>query len=155
MFGAPAYEQVAQALRKRISSGQLPLGSAIPSTRELCTEFGVSATSVRSAVAQLRTEGLVRGQAGKGVFVIATPQAVKDETAHLDEVVARVSELEGSLDRQTDELRQEFRTELAQIRKLIGQIQGDLINLRGRVGQPVGRDENLQQQRVTGTEAHS
>ena len=71
--GGPAYRLVADDLRRKIAAGELPLGSAIPSTAQLGELYGVSTTVVRAAVAQLRDEGLVVGHPGKGVFVSSTP----------------------------------------------------------------------------------
>ncbi len=71
-IGRPAYQQVADDLRRRIAEAELPVGSAIPSTTKLAKAYGVSITVVRAAVAQLRADGLVVGQPGKGVFVRAT-----------------------------------------------------------------------------------
>lgn len=141
LFGAPAYEQVADALRRRITSGELPLGAAIPSTRELCTEFGVSATSVRAAVAQLRTEGLVRGQPGKGVYVIATPQAREEKERRAEHLLQRVDDLEARITETADQLREEFQDELSKVRKQLAQVQAELINERGRSGRPAGSNQ--------------
>ncbi len=65
----PGYGQVADILRQRITSGQYPAGSRIPSTRELESEFGCSATTVQRAIRVLKLEALVEGTAGVGVFV--------------------------------------------------------------------------------------
>ncbi|MBS1157866.1 MAG: pdhR [Proteobacteria bacterium] len=59
----------AQSLQRRITSGELPLGSALPSQRELADSLGISRASLREAISTLEALGLVRSQAGKGVYV--------------------------------------------------------------------------------------
>jgi GntR family transcriptional regulator len=71
--GQPAYRQIADVLRERIQSGQLASGNALPSTRQLVTEFRVSDQVVRRAIEVLRMEGLIDSHAGKGVFVRELP----------------------------------------------------------------------------------
>ncbi|MFI6819288.1 GntR family transcriptional regulator [Nonomuraea sp. NPDC050328] len=53
------WHQVAQALREAITTGVYPPGSKIPREEELEEQYGVSRTTVRRAVAQLTTEGLL------------------------------------------------------------------------------------------------
>ncbi|WP_111832423.1 winged helix-turn-helix domain-containing protein [Actinomadura madurae] len=67
--GRPGYLQIADDLRQQIRDGRLAAGQALPSTAQLRTEYEVSAGVVKAAISVLRTEGLVIGQQGKGVFV--------------------------------------------------------------------------------------
>ena len=67
--GRPAYLQVAEALRAEIRSGRVPPGSQLPSYETLTRKYGVSITVVRSAIRELKTEGLVYTHQGKGAFV--------------------------------------------------------------------------------------
>lgn len=116
--GRPAYQRVADDLRRQIAAGELPVGSAIPSTAQLTRAYQVSYTVVRAAVAQLRAAGLVFGQPGKGVFVRATP----------DQVAERVSSAD-DLARQVAELRELCADEAARR----GELEGELSRLRERV----------------------
>jgi GntR family transcriptional regulator len=63
------YQRVADDIRAQIKAGVLKSGDRLPSTRELCIKYDVSVTVIRFAMLQLRTDGTVIGQAGKGVFV--------------------------------------------------------------------------------------
>src|SRR5437764_11623577 len=67
--GRPAYAQVADALRAEIRGGRFQPGSQLPSYEALMKKYGVSITVVRSAVRELKTEGLVYTHQGKGAFV--------------------------------------------------------------------------------------
>lgn len=69
----PPYQQVANALRERIASGDIPPGRRIPSIVELEQEFGVARDTLRKAVQVLRDEGLVETVRGLGVFVVDRP----------------------------------------------------------------------------------
>ena len=67
--GRPAYAQVADALRADIRGGRVPPGGQLPSYEALMRKYGVSITVIRSAVRELKTEGLVYTHQGKGAFV--------------------------------------------------------------------------------------
>lgn len=69
----PAYQWVKDAIREEIATVAWPLGTMIPSEPSLCTRFGVSRTTVRKAVGDLRQEGRLRTVQGKGTFV-ASPK---------------------------------------------------------------------------------
>ncbi len=71
--GQPKYLHVAAELRRAISAGTYPVGSELPSTAKLTETYGVSTTAVRAAVRELQSEGVVRGHAGKAVYVTALP----------------------------------------------------------------------------------
>ncbi|MEU4578913.1 GntR family transcriptional regulator [Nonomuraea sp. NPDC023979] len=66
----PPYRQVANALRARIESGEIPPGRRIPSLVELEAEFPVARDTLRKAVKVLRDEGLVETVSGMGVYVV-------------------------------------------------------------------------------------
>ena len=71
--GLPAYRQVANEIRTKITTGQLGPGSQLPSERELVDLYAVSRPTVRQAIGVLRSEGLVVAQHGRGLFVRSTP----------------------------------------------------------------------------------
>jgi len=57
-------------LRRAILDGQYPVGSLLPPERTLSETFGVSRLTLRSAIAHLETEGLLRPQQGAGTRVL-------------------------------------------------------------------------------------
>ena len=67
---APVRQQVAAALRAAIIEGQFAPGERLVE-RELCALTGASRTSVREALRQLESEGLVEIVANKGPIVAA------------------------------------------------------------------------------------
>src|ERR1700761_6785323 len=60
-------------LREAIRRGQLDAGERLPSEAALIEHFGVARMTVRQAVNELRSEGLVISQHGRGVFVRPAP----------------------------------------------------------------------------------
>ena len=65
----PLYAQIADALRADIRSGHYPPGVALPSERKLMDRFGVTRATIRNALGQLRSEGLLTIERGAGAFV--------------------------------------------------------------------------------------
>ncbi len=62
-------EQIVEVLQQRIHSGEYARGEKLPTELELISEFGVSRTVIREAVANLKSGGLVTTRQGVGVFV--------------------------------------------------------------------------------------
>lgn len=61
----PLYEQVADAIRRQVETGEYQAGAAIPSEAELMGAYGVSRDTVRKALALLTQEGLLTGGQGR------------------------------------------------------------------------------------------
>ncbi|AQH02611.1 DNA-binding protein [Burkholderia sp. KK1] len=76
-------ELVIQALNDKIDRGDYPPGSKLPTEPELCTEFGVSRTVIREAVASLKLGRRLIARHGVGVFVAEAP-GHSGETAFID-----------------------------------------------------------------------
>jgi len=64
----PLYHQVYRRLADEIEGGALQPGDRLPSERWLCDELGVSRATVRRAIEELVTDGLIAGR-GRGTFV--------------------------------------------------------------------------------------
>ncbi len=64
-------------LAKKISQGEFPLGSQLPTEAELMKSYGVSITTVRKAVQALSDEGAVEKRQGMGTFVKSYPGGAK------------------------------------------------------------------------------
>ncbi|RJQ79746.1 GntR family transcriptional regulator [Pseudonocardiaceae bacterium YIM PH 21723] len=66
---APMHERIATDIRRRIGSGELAVGDAVPSESQLCAQWSASRGPVRQALATLRAEGLIGGGRGKPPMV--------------------------------------------------------------------------------------
>jgi DNA-binding transcriptional regulator YhcF (GntR family) len=63
---APVYSQLVEHIKLAIVSGEFPLGSRLPSVRELAAEAGVNPNTMQRAFAELEREGLVLTQRTAG-----------------------------------------------------------------------------------------
>lgn len=63
------YRQIADHLRAVIDGGELRPGDRLPSEAELTRHYGVARMTARQAIQELRTEGRVVAEHGRGVFV--------------------------------------------------------------------------------------
>lgn len=66
----PPYKQIANDLRARILSGELPGRAKLPSVERLVQEVGVARTTARKALGLLVDEGLARRVTGWGTYVV-------------------------------------------------------------------------------------
>ncbi|MCB1390055.1 MAG: GntR family transcriptional regulator [Rhodobacteraceae bacterium] len=71
--GTPYYVQLAAVIRRQIADQTLNDGDRLPTLKQLVAHYGVSAMTVRHALAQLEDEGLIRAERGRGTFVTAPP----------------------------------------------------------------------------------
>jgi GntR family transcriptional regulator len=97
LTGEPAYRQVANDLRRQIVDGALPTGTRLPSQAALTKTYGVSATVVKAALSELRVDGLVIGQQGKGTFVRDRLAPGQDADPELREVMQHLNALREDL----------------------------------------------------------
>jgi GntR family transcriptional regulator len=65
----PLYYQLISIIKRNISAGVLNPGDAIPSETEFCEALQISRSTVRQAIGQLESEGLVVRRRGKGSFI--------------------------------------------------------------------------------------
>jgi DNA-binding GntR family transcriptional regulator len=65
----PPYLQILHSLRAQITDGTLTEGSAIPSERQISSDWGVSRATATKVLAALRAEGLVQSIQGVGTVV--------------------------------------------------------------------------------------
>jgi DNA-binding GntR family transcriptional regulator len=70
----PPWQQLADILRARITSGKLKPGDRLPSVVSLAQEYDLAAGTVRKALGQLQREGLIVSRVGWGTFVADPPQ---------------------------------------------------------------------------------
>ena len=69
MGNKPMYRQIADALREKISAGELKPGDALPTESSLQEAFNVSRVTVRQALKLLTEEHIVESIQGSGTYV--------------------------------------------------------------------------------------
>ena len=75
--GGPGYvyRKVADHVAARIAAGELAPGAMLPAERDMAEEYGVAVGTVRRAVEELRSRGLVITLPAKGTFVAGVPDS--------------------------------------------------------------------------------
>lgn len=71
----PDRQRIADDIRAKISSGEYPPGSKLPTIRALADHYRVSEEPVRTAIRNLSQQGWIETQQGKGSFVVEHPPA--------------------------------------------------------------------------------
>ncbi|MET8048778.1 winged helix-turn-helix domain-containing protein [Streptosporangium sp. NPDC005286] len=97
--GRPGYLQIADDLRDQIRRGSLAPGDPLPSTARLASTYDASLSVVKLAVGVLRSEGLVIGQQGKGVFVREDGVPAPPSSGELAQIQATLRDLSERLAR--------------------------------------------------------
>jgi GntR family transcriptional regulator, transcriptional repressor for pyruvate dehydrogenase complex len=77
-------ELVIQALTDKIDRGEYSPGEKLPTEPELCTEYGVSRTVIREAVASLKLGRRLIARHGVGVFVSDEATRSRAESSFID-----------------------------------------------------------------------
>jgi GntR family transcriptional regulator / MocR family aminotransferase len=70
----PLHERLARAIRSAIRDGRLPRGAALPPSRTLASDLGVSRWAVTQAYGQLVTEGYLASRTGSATRVVWSPE---------------------------------------------------------------------------------
>jgi DNA-binding GntR family transcriptional regulator len=91
--GESKYQRIADDLRARISSGEYPPGSRLPTKADLMDRYQVAVNTVERAIDELRKAGLVETLQGAGMFVREPP-----EPEHSPEYIALMEHLAGTDD---------------------------------------------------------
>jgi GntR family transcriptional regulator len=76
-IGGPGYtyRKVADHVAARIAAGELAPGAMLPSERDMAEQYSVAVGTIRRAVEELRSRGLVVTLPAKGTFVAGKPDA--------------------------------------------------------------------------------
>ena len=69
----PAYRKVAAAIGARVLSRALREGERLPSETELARQFGVNRSTVREALRELESRGLVQRRPGSKLMSVSRP----------------------------------------------------------------------------------
>ena len=71
----PIYVQLDQGIRAAIATGRLPVGTQLPTVRQLAVDLRVNANTVARVYAELERAGVVETRRGVGTFVAARQPA--------------------------------------------------------------------------------
>lgn len=121
----PAYMQIADDLRGQIEAGKYRPGDRLPSNRLMSEQYGVAAETFRQALDILRGEGQIATQSTRGTFV-------------LRERGERVSGGGPSAERL-----EQLESEVAALRKELGLLQAQVMNLYHSTGQTYPYEDSI------------
>ena len=78
----PFYKQVGEEIVNQINSGELKVGDKLETQSELVKRYDVSLITIKRALSDLISEGVLYARAGKGTYVARRPQKI-DYSKHL------------------------------------------------------------------------
>lgn len=87
----PIYYQLSEQIKRLIQTEQLIPGDLLPSEREYAEQYNISRMTVRQAISNLVTEGLLYRKKGKGTFVVEKKfeQSLQGLTSFSEDMQAR------------------------------------------------------------------
>lgn len=90
----PPYEQVRSRLAAMARSGELPVGTRLPTVRKLAEDLGLAANTVARAYKELEADSVVETRGRHGTFIAATTDAQHAAAEAAAEYVQRVRRLD-------------------------------------------------------------
>ncbi len=103
--GEPVSDQIIQAVRKAILTGQLSPGDRFPSVRTMSQELHISPTTAHKVVAYLKDRGLLASRPGIGMIVAVSQQPSKEERlAQLEPAILQLFKDANELGLSTDDI---------------------------------------------------
>jgi DNA-binding GntR family transcriptional regulator len=72
------WRHIAADLRAKIESGRWQPGDRLPTLADLQQQYGVAKGTIQNAIEQLRTDGLVIGRRGSGIYVAGRGHSADD-----------------------------------------------------------------------------
>jgi GntR family transcriptional regulator len=88
----PIFKQIVDGIRMQVITGELPVGSKLPSVRGLSMQLTVNTNTVAKAYTELLSHGLVESRKGLGLFVIQ-PKQILNEQERQDRLETAVNTL--------------------------------------------------------------
>jgi DNA-binding transcriptional regulator YhcF (GntR family) len=70
----PPFEQLRVAIRQLVATGALPVGSRLPTVRQLAADLGLAPGTVGRAFRELETEGIIESRGRHGTHVKNAPK---------------------------------------------------------------------------------
>lgn len=83
------YSLISEHIAREIQDGRRKLGTFLPTESEFMRTFGVSRNTVRNAIQDLKTKGLVASRQGQGSVVLAKnpPESFVETIQSIDELI--------------------------------------------------------------------
>jgi len=94
MIKYPKYIQLASEFKALIKNGVWLIGKLIPTESELIKDFGVSRITIRGAIKELASEGLVLKQQGYGTTVVRDIE--QQNFVHISDSLDKILQLTGN-----------------------------------------------------------
>jgi DNA-binding LacI/PurR family transcriptional regulator len=91
-------DQLVAILAKRISGGEFPPGSRLPSLRNLEKQYGISRETAKQALARLQEQGLADILPNRGAYVPGRPRIIREEQGNIGLVLDLGAELQPAED---------------------------------------------------------
>jgi GntR family transcriptional regulator len=87
-ISGPLFRQLARLLISAIDDGEIAVGDTLPTEAELAQRHGVSRHTVRQALAELRTRGMIESRQGIGSIVVrrSSPAAYTENYSSVEEL---------------------------------------------------------------------
>jgi len=70
----PPFEQIRIAIRQLVATGALPVGSRLPTVRQLAADLGIAPGTVGRAFRELEVEGIIESRGRHGTHVKSAPR---------------------------------------------------------------------------------
>lgn len=103
--GIPVSDQIIQAVRRAILTGQLNAGDRFPSVRTMSQELHISPTTAHKVVAHLKDRGLLATRPGIGMVVTVGERSTQEERlAQLEPILRKLVKEANELGLNTNDL---------------------------------------------------
>ena len=89
----PPYEQVRAQIAAQVRSGELAVGTRLPTVRKLAEELGLAANTVARSYKELEADSVIETRGRHGTFVAAVTDAQQEASAAASAYVELVQRL--------------------------------------------------------------
>jgi GntR family transcriptional regulator len=91
--GIPIYRQILEQVRRKVASGQLKPGDALPSVREVALAHAVNPMTISKAYSLLEAEGMLEHNRGKPMTVASQARAQSPLPKRLEQIDSLVEQV--------------------------------------------------------------
>ena len=74
----PVYAQLIEQIERKIVSGEYPIGTKLPSVRDMAEEAAVNPNTMQKALSELERSGLVYSQRTSGRFITEDKELIRN-----------------------------------------------------------------------------